>query len=74
MVTITIAKILKLLKIWKNDRDLTVKYTSLRLCDAFLSEISTVMLKASLGLVIRLSLTFTNGTDKARMNDNVCAV
>ena len=38
MVTITIVKMLKLLKIWKIDRDIKVKYTSLCLCDALLSE------------------------------------
>ena len=74
MVTITVAKMLKLLKIWKTDWYLKVKYTSLRLCDAFFSGISTVMMKASLVLVIRLSLTFTHGTDKAKMNDNACAL
>ena len=68
MVTITVAKTLKLLRIWKIDKDLKVKYTSLCLCDAFLSEISTVMMKASLALVIRLSLTLTHRTDKERMN------
>ena len=68
MVTITVAKMLKLLKIWKIDRDLKVKYTSLCLFDAFLSEISTVMMNASLALFIRLSLTLTHRTDKARMN------
>ena len=65
MVTITVAKMLKLLKIWKIDRDLKVKYTSLCLFDAFLS---TVMMKASLALVIRLSLTLIHRTDKARVN------
>ena len=68
MVTITVAKMLKLLKIWKIDRDLKVKYTSLCLFDAFLSKISTVMMKASLALVIRLSLTLIHRTDKARVN------
>ena len=59
VVTITIAKMLKLLKIWKIDTDLKVKYTSLCPCDAFLSEISDVMMKASLALFIRLSHFYT---------------
>ena len=59
MVTITRAKMLKLLKIWKIDTGLKVKYTSLRLCGAFLSEISTVMMKASLAVVIQLSHFYT---------------
>ena len=69
MVTITIAKIVKLLKNWKTDRDLKVKYNSLHLCDSFLLEILTVMMKTSLALVIQLFLTFIHGTDKARMNE-----
>ena len=68
MVAITMAKMLKLLRSSKTDTDLKVKYTSFRLCDSFLSKNSTVMIKASLALVIRLSLTFRHGTDKARMN------
>ena len=59
MVTTTIAKMLKLLKIWKIDTGLKVKYTSLRLCGAFLSEISTFMMKASLAVVIQLSHFYT---------------
>ena len=59
MVTIIIAKMLKLLKIWKIDTDLKVKYTSLRPCDAFLLEISDVTIKASLALFIRLSHFYT---------------
>ena len=62
MVTITIVKMLKLLKIWKIVRDIKVKYTSLRLCDALLSESRVLMMKAALALVIR------QGTDKARMH------
>ena len=54
--------------IWKINKDLKVTYTSLRLCDAFLTEILTAMMKALLALVIRLSLTFPHRTDKARMN------
>ena len=61
---------LKLLKIWKIDRDLKIKYTSLRLCDAFLSEsLLLLMMKALIALVIRLSLTFTRRPDKVRMNN-----
>ena len=67
MVTVTIAKMLKLLKIWKIDTDLKVKYTSLCPRDAFLSEISDVMMKASLALFIRLSHFYTQNW-KARMN------
>ena len=68
MVTITIVKMLKLLKIWKIVRDIKVKYTSLRLRDALLSESRLLMMKASLALVIRLCLTFTHRTDKTRLN------
>ena len=51
MVTITIIKMQKRLIIWKNNKDLKVKYTSLQICDAFLSEILTAIMKALLVLV-----------------------
>ena len=60
--------------IWKINKDLKVKYTLLRLCDGFLSETLTVMMKASLALVIQLSITFPQKTDKARMNIPVNSV
>ena len=66
IVAITIVKMLKLLNIWKTDRDLKVMCTFLCLL-CFPLGISTVLMKASLALVIRLSLTFTHGTDKARI-------
>ena len=75
MVTIPSAKMLRFLKIWKIDRDLIkVKYTFLHLCDAFLLEILTVMMKTPFALVIRLSLSFTHRTDKVRMNRMSTAV
>ena len=75
MVTIPSAKMLRFLKIWKIDRDLIkVKYTFLHLCDPFLLEILTVMMKTPFALVIRLSLSFTHRTDKVRMNRMSTAV
>ena len=59
MVTITIVKMLKLLKIWKIDKDIKIKYTSLTLCDALLSESRLLMVKASLVLVVQLSHFYT---------------
>ena len=41
-------------------------------CDAFLSEILAAMVKVLLALVIGLSLTFTYGNDKARINTMSC--
>ena len=40
-------------------------------CDAFLSEILTAMMIASLALVIQLSLTSWHRTDKVRMNEEL---
>ena len=44
-----------------------IKY-SLCLCDAFLSEILTAMMIASVASVIQLSLTSRYGAGEARMN------
>ena len=54
--------------IWKINKDLKVKHTSLRLCDAFLSKTLTLDNNESLGYPT-VSLTFPHGTDRARMNN-----
>ena len=50
----------------KNNSNLKIKYASLYLCDAFLSE--TLTIEALLSSVILLALTFPHKTNKARMN------